>query len=98
MERVHPDWFNPAPDTSGIEESLMWYGHAWNEISRDPYWRPKGFFETRAFVYDTVRRTMASRRRRKEARRRGELPSTGVEDPDVLALRATLPLLETYMA
>src|SRR4029077_8020941 len=91
IERLHPDWLNLAPDKAGIEESLMWYRHAWNELSRDAYWRPKGFFETRTFVHDTVRRTMASHRRRKEARRRGELPSTGIDDPDVLALRSTLP-------
>lgn len=96
MERLHPDWLNPHPHREIIDENLMWRRHAWEQLIADPYWRPKGQLEHANFVYDTVRRTKASHRRRREGRKRGELPSSGIDDPEVLALRAALPTLEAY--
>jgi hypothetical protein len=96
MERLHPDWLNPQPHKEIIDENLMWRRHAWDRLLADPYWRPKGQLEHAQFLHDTVGRTMASHRKRREGRKRGELPSSGITDPEVLALRAALPKLEAY--
>jgi hypothetical protein len=74
----------------------MWRRNAWTRLVADPYWRPKGQLEHTQFIHDTVARTVASHRKRREGRKRGELPSSGINDPEVLALRAALPKLEAY--